>query len=114
MVTRRAHGCLGELADTANQRMTVAHDNARRLVNRIERHPERYPDASQPVGATYARILHANVCLLLASHAKQSATISSVNMAQLFLQVSFSLARTPAFYTWLCGELHGTSMCVGF
>ena len=79
--------------------MTVAHDNARRLVNRIERHPERYHDASKPVGATYARILHANVCLLLASHGKQSATISSVNTAQLFLQVSFSLGRKPVSFT---------------
>lgn len=74
-------------APWAVERMQLALDNGRLLLNRVERYPDRYSDIILDVGCTFAHNLHASICLMLAIQARKSATLASLSSAHKLLQV---------------------------
>jgi hypothetical protein len=59
-----------------------------RLFASLEKKRARSPDALKLVGARLARVLHAQICLLLDTQARQTATRSALVQSQLCLQAS--------------------------
>ena len=69
----------------------MAYFHTARLFASLEKKRARSPDALKLVGARLARVLHAQICLLLDTQARQTATRSALVQSQLCLQAS-----TPA------------------
>lgn len=62
----------------------------------------RSPDAQKLVGARLARVLHAHICLLLDTQARQTATRSLLSQSQLCLQASICPMTCHVHIHWLC------------
>jgi len=66
----------------------MAYFHTARLFATLEKKRVRSPDMLKLVGARLARVLHAQICLLLDTQARQSATRSALVQSQLCLQAS--------------------------
>jgi hypothetical protein len=66
----------------------MAYFHTARLFASLEKKRARSPDALKLVGARLARVLHAQICLLLDTQARQTATRSALVQSQLCLQAS--------------------------
>ena len=66
----------------------MAYFHTARLFASLEKKRARSPDALKLVGARLARVLHAQICLLLDTQAHQTATCSALVQSQLCLQAS--------------------------
>ena len=114
LFSHRACGCPGEMAKHAKERMRVVFDNGKVLLSRVERFPERYPDAVDSVGCSFVQILHANMCLMLASHARKSATPAAVELARRLLLVLLAPAPFFRFLIMTCSvSIPASSACNG-
>ena len=79
--------CIG-CNTTATQAIRMAYFHTSRLFASLEKKRTRSPEALKLVGARLARVLHAHICLLLDTQARQTATRSLLSQSQLCLQVS--------------------------
>ena len=66
----------------------MAYFHTSRLFASLEKKRVRSPDTIKLVGARLARVLHAHICLLLDTQARQTATRSLLSQSQLCLQVT--------------------------
>lgn len=78
--------CIG-CNTTATQAIRMAYFHTSRLCASLEKKRVRSPDTIKLVGARLARVLHAHICLLLDTQARQTATRSLLSQSQLCLQV---------------------------
>ena len=78
--------CIG-CNTTATQAIRMAYFHTSRLFASLEKKRTRSPDAIKLVGARLSRVLHAHICLLLDTQARQTATRSLLSQSQLCLQV---------------------------
>ena len=79
--------CIG-CNTTATQAIRMAYFHTARLFASLEKKRTRGPDALKLVGARLARTLHAHICLLLDTQARQTANRSLLSQSQLCLQAS--------------------------
>ena len=70
----------------------MAYFHTSRLFASLEKKRARAPDQVKLVGVRLARVLHAQICLLLDTQARQTATRSALVQSQLCLQASTLLA----------------------
>ncbi|KAL0041632.1 hypothetical protein WJX79_010152 [Trebouxia sp. C0005] len=77
--------CVG-CSTTATQAIRMAYFHTARLFASLDKKRARSPDASKLVGARLARVLHAQICLLLDTQARQTATRNALVQSQLCLQ----------------------------
>ncbi|KAK9816451.1 hypothetical protein WJX72_000489 [[Myrmecia] bisecta] len=80
-------------AALAMQAIRMAHIQAARLFARVDKKKARAPEAWREVGSRLVRIIHAHVCLLLDTEARQSAMRAAVWQAQQCLQEWDKMAR---------------------
>lgn len=66
----------------------MAYFHTARLFASLDKKRARSPDASKLVGARLARVLHAQICLLLDTQARQTATRNALVQSQLCLQAT--------------------------
>ena len=66
----------------------MAYFHTARLFAALDKKRGRSPDLVKLVGARLARVLHAHICLLLDTQARQTATRTALLQAQLCLQAS--------------------------
>lgn len=72
----------------STQAIRLAYFHTSRLFSNVEKKRSRMISTHKLVGASLARVLHAQICLLLQSHAPQSMTHSVLLQAQLCSQAS--------------------------
>ncbi|DBB08447.1 TPA: hypothetical protein ACH3X3_15276 [Trebouxia sp. C0006] len=77
--------CVG-CSTTATQAIRMSYFHTARLFASLEKKRARSQDALKLVGARLARVLHAQICLLLDTQARQTATRSALVQSQLCLQ----------------------------
>ena len=66
----------------------MAYFHTARLFAALDKKRGRSPDLVKLVGARLARVLHAHICLLLDTQARQTATRTALLQSQLCLQAS--------------------------
>lgn len=71
----------------ANAHMSIACDNGKMLMSKVERHSDRYPDELKPVALAYLRTLHASVCLTLLTLTRPSVSPAAAGNAKQLVSV---------------------------
>lgn len=108
--TSRGCLCIG-CNTTATQAIRMAYFHTSRLYASLEKKRTRSPEALKLVGARLARVLHAHICLLLDTQARQTATRSLLSQSQLCLQASPILPFPCTALNCLCTFHTGFCVC---